>query len=403
MQPGSYVEPSEPPPSYRTAATITTTGTSATDKTVTYEDEDEMIDLNFTEYASQPYHLSLGLTPPSQLSPEITSSGNDFGFFPSMPPPVSPVSSSVFNTGISVDNPFSLGGAGQRESPVGVMVMPDAVPTVLDARKSSKSARAKQHDYGNPMSQGCLNRLDPVPEGSGPLDAERFSELYHNGHIHSSSSSSDDMHGEDSSRRLIFPSANLSSQSSKGRRSSTSKKRERDSNSEWEMSSSLMFHNGRVAQNGHISKEEERDLPVKLSRDDMGGVSPRQMARSLRQQLKEQEISKHKAQLKKKEEEEERKRKLLQEQRAAKIARTYGTPRTYTHEEAFDILGREDRGAVIREAAKYDAQIQFNAERVASSPPTSRQHSREPSVDHQRRPSEDGGDVMKMFDQVTAL
>ena len=398
VHPASYADSSEP---HQTAASATASVTTAAGKTTSYEDDDELIDLNFTEYpVSQPY-LSLGLTPLSQLSPDITSSGNDLGFFPSMPPPVSPVPSSVFNTGISVDNPFSLGRAGQRESPVGALVMPDAVPT-LDSRRASKT-RAKQHD--NSLSPGYLGRLDPVPEGSGPLDDGSY---YHNGQlIHTSSSSSDDMLGDESSKSLIFPSANLLSQSSKQRRrSSSDARRERAldlSNSEWEMGTSLVFHNSRAAQNGHASKEEERDLPVKLSRSEMDDVSPRQMARNLRQQLRDQEILKQKAQLKKKEEEEERKRKTLQEQRAARISKNYGIARV---QESADLLGREAKEhgrAVLREAAKYDAQIQFNAERMASSPPTSRQHSRESSVDHQRRPSKDGERDIVMFDQVTAL
>ena len=402
MQPASYGDPSEQPATYQTATSATASVTTAGGKTTSYEDDDELIDLNFTEYpASQPY-LSLGLTPLSQLSPDITSSGNDLGFFPSMPPPVSPVSASVFSTGISVDSPFSLAGAGHRESPGGALVMPDAVPT-LDSRRASKLSRTKQHD--NPLSQGYLTRLDPVPEGSGPLDDGSY---YHNGQrIHTNSSSSDEMYGEESSKRLIFPSANLSSQPSKQRRkSSSSGKREHAldaSNSEWEMSDSLVFHNSRAVQNGHISREDERDLPVKLSRSEMDDVSPRQKARSLRQQLRQEEILKQKIQLQKKEEEEERKRKAMQEQRAARISKNYGMTRT---QEAVDLLGKEAKEhgrAVFREAAKYDAQIQFNAERIASSPPTSRQHSREPSVDHQRRPSKDSGRDVVIFDQVTAL
>ena len=371
------------PPPY--TATSTTTK-SNTGPTTSYEEEDD-VDLDFTDdFQSQPY-LSLGLTPPSQLSPEPNP--NELGFFPSMLPPVSPATSMFPSSGIPVDSPFNL-SSGQQ--PPAINGMPEAIPS------DSKRRRVK-HD---PLSQGYSTRLETVHEHSGSIE-DCFSEPYSamNGRHPFSSNSSDETRSE--STNLLFPSAHGSGdlapfhlQRHKGkRRKSGTRRREYgvEPKMDYGATSETVFSNRGVVQNGF-----DDDIPVKLEREDR---SPRRAGKHLRQKQREKELEKQKELLMMREEEEERQRRLAQEQRIAREL-------SRTHETAVDY---GNNSIVLKQAAKFDAKAELMAEqsrRVHGSqspmiyPPPHKIWQTQAS--HERRPSREGSEIsLKMFDQVTTL
>lgn len=143
----------------------------------TYEDDNEsLIDLNFSEdIISQPY-LSLGLTPLSQLSPDplASSSNTELGFFPSMLPPVSPLTSLNTGTGISVDTEHS---PGHHE--LDNLVMPDAIlsyPVPLNDIPAKKNRRQPKQtsDFTSNGNVSGNRILGPLIEQRS-LEADDFS------------------------------------------------------------------------------------------------------------------------------------------------------------------------------------------------------------------------------------
>ena len=107
--------------------------------------DDEEVDLFFDEYTTNPY-LSLGLTPASQLSPE-----HDFGYFPGLPPPISPaINDSSYS--ISVDGPLVTG------NPVALQDLPS----------SNGSVRRVVRTGPRDLKELSLSRtkLETVPEHS---------------------------------------------------------------------------------------------------------------------------------------------------------------------------------------------------------------------------------------------
>ena len=135
-----------------------------------YEDDSEsLIDLNFHEdMMSQPY-LSLGLTPLSQLSPDpIGSVGGDFGFFPSMLPPVSAAIPTVMNGSMPVND------SGQMD--MDSLVMPDAMPsTSYGIPEQKRVSRRERNVRGEGMNRAFSNgRLEPVAEQSS-LETDEYS------------------------------------------------------------------------------------------------------------------------------------------------------------------------------------------------------------------------------------
>ena len=137
---------------------------SSIEKSSDYDEEEDEGQLVLPDYDASQAYLSLGLTPLSQLSPDAHTS-NDFGFFPSMPPPVAPSTSSLFSASgsssstLALDNPFSLhSGAGHSSGGmIDTSTMPDAYPE----RRSRKSKYDTQ-----PLSQGFPLKLEPVIEQS---------------------------------------------------------------------------------------------------------------------------------------------------------------------------------------------------------------------------------------------
>ena len=373
------------PPPYTTTSTTTKSNTGPT---TSYEEEDD-VDLNFTDdFPSQPY-LSLGLTPPSQLSPEPNP--NDFGFFPSMLPPVSPAASMFPSSGIPVDSPFNL-SSGQQ--PPAINGMPEAIPS------ESKRRRVK-HD---PLSQGYGIRLETVPEQSGSVE-DCFSEPYNamNGRHLFGSNSSDETRSE--STNLLFPSAHGSGdlapihlQRHKGKRRKSGTRRMEhgvEPKRDYGATSETVFSNRAVIENGF-----DDDIPVKLEREDR---SPRRAGKHLRQRQREKELEKQKELLMKRAEEDERQRRLAQKQRIARdLSRNHETSVDY---------GTDSNSIVLKQAAKFDAKAQLMAEqsgRVHGSqspmiyPPPHKIWQTQAS--HEHRPSREGSEIsLKMFDQVTTL
>lgn len=135
-----------------------------------YEDDSEsLIDLNFHEdMISQPY-LSLGLTPLSQLSPDpVSSIGGDFGFFPSMLPPVSAAIPTVMN------GPMPVNDSAQMD--MDSLVMPDAMPpTNYGVPEQRRASRRERNVRGEGMNSAFSNsRLEPVAEQSS-LETDEYS------------------------------------------------------------------------------------------------------------------------------------------------------------------------------------------------------------------------------------
>ena len=324
----------DPAPPY-TAATATAR-TEATASSYEME-EDDIFDFKFNDDAhTQPY-LSLGLTPLSQLSPPDTGTTSNTGeyFFPSMPPPVTPLGSSVFSISGSSssagpeDSPFQLGN--------GNMMMPEANPVMGDSAIRRMGRRSKHET--SMQSQGYAMKLEPVPEQSCSLD-DSFRDVYHLNTESSSSSS-----GEDPSYQLLHPGMNnklpthLRRTTERTRRKSGTR-RKTDEEEEEEI---IIWNQG------------SEDFPVKLSREEN---SPRQEGRKLRQHLREQELARQKEKLQQKHLEEEKARLAYQKQRAAQIAQDYGS----THQREVNIdqmIPSHNTSLVLEQAMHFEAQAQL--------------------------------------------
>lgn len=330
-----------------------------------------MFDFKFYDDAQTQPYLSLGLTPLSQLSPADpgpSSSGTgDSYFFPSMPPPVTPISS-VFNMnepssapGIPVDSPFHIGAPN--------MVMPEANP-VGSAESARRTGRRSKHEVST-HSQVYAMKLEPVPEQSSLDDS--FQDVFgnpHNQDMESSSSSA-----EDSSYLLL----NLAEENNSklpphlrrkmGKRRKSGTRRRLD-----EEEAGWGDDDGTVMWNKPL-REVVGEFPVKLSREDN---SPRQEGRRLRQELREQELARQKQKLRLKHLEEEKARLMFQEQRAAQIAHDYGSTRR--REISVDQVTSPSHGAgagrlVLEQAMRFEAQAQLLQDLNLSATSSTRQSS----------------------------
>ncbi len=311
------------------ASTYQTSGTGRSSPYVEYE-EDEFIDLQFSEDPTQAY-LSLGLTPLSQIdnfpaSNDLDNGGTseNLGFFPSMPPPVSPMSS-VFsiNTGIPVDSPFNINSGGGGGSG---MVMPDAFSTDTTSSRRPMVSRKGKIDLNAALSQGYALTLETVPEQSGSLDVDNG--LRNGGHIGiitngNAESSSDSFEDQSSERDNLFPSAdisgsNLSLTRQKGVRMRSGVRRGTDY---------LPSDGGMSFLNKDF--DTDVDLPVKIGRH--GSLSPSEEDRIIRQQAREKIEARERAKQKElrlqRLAEDSRRNRLLHEQRA-KSGWDYGATRS---------------------------------------------------------------------------
>lgn len=309
------------------------------------EEEDDIFEFKFNDDAhTQPY-LSLGLTPLSQLSPADPgppSSNGDSYFFPSMPPPVTPISS-VFSmpssapSGIPVDSPFQI------ES--GNMVMPEANPVgsvESAAIVGRRAGRRGKHETSTP-SQGYAMKLEPVPEQSCSLDDGFDPIINHNAESSSSSA-------EDPLSHLLSPSdaklpTHLRRKTGMRRKSGTRRIMEDD-----DCEGTIMWNKP--------LRDVVGDSPVKLSREEN---SPRQHGRRLRQELREQELERQKQALIQKHLEEEKAHLRFQEQRAAEIARDYGSTRQreVNIDQAISPHRHAGGRLVLQQAMRFEAQAQL--------------------------------------------
>jgi hypothetical protein len=306
------------------------------------EEEDEFFDFKFNDDAhTQPY-LSLGLTPLSQLSPADpgppSGSGDSNYFFPSMPPPVTPISSVFSTPGIPVDSPFQL------DTP---MVMPEANPvgTVEStASAARRTGRRGKHETSTPQAYAL--KLEPVPEQSCSLDDGFGTILNHNAESSSSSA-------EDSSYLLLSPSDAGDSKVPPHLRRKTGKRRK--SGTRRRMENDWGDDEGTVMWNKSL-RDVVGDYPVKLSREE----SPRQEGRRLRQEIREQELAKQKEELRQKHLEAEKARLMHQEQRAAQIAHDYGSTRQREVNIDQAISPNLSGGRlVLQQAMRFEAQAQL--------------------------------------------
>ena len=308
------------------------------------EEEDDILDFRFDEgTATQPY-LSLGLTPLSQQSPSDhgpSSAGGDGSdyFFPSMLPPVTPISS-VFsisgpnsNPGIPIDSPFNISGGG-------AMMMPEANPS----ERSTASANPRKPRKGKLDVPVHGLTLDPVPELSCSLDDNPYPTNFINGIIGSSSSSNST---DDPSTGLLFPSADphndypshLQRKTGKRPKSGTRRKLEDG-------------HHLNVDQNMGVKNRAFMDsTPVRLT----PSYSPREEGRRIRQETREMEMVKQKERLRKKKVEEEQTRLLNREKTMLKIAHDYGSTRKFNSNQDL----RSPLNIVQQEALRIDAQIEL--------------------------------------------
>ncbi len=314
------------------ASTYHTSGTGRSSPYAEYE-EDELIDLQFCEDPAQAY-LSLGLTPLSQIdnfpaSNDLLDNGGGsegLGFFPSMPPPVSPMSSvfSLNNTGIPVDSPFNINtssSGGERG-----MVMPDAYLADTTSSRRSMGSRKGKLDLNAALSQGYAMTLETVPEQSGSLDVDNG----YGGHIGiitngNAESSSDSFEGSNE-RDNLFPSAdiggsNLSLTRQRGVRKKSGTRRGSD------------YLAGDVGMS-FLNKDFDGDVDLPVKMDRHGSISPSSEDKFIRQRAREKiesrELAKQRELQRQRVAEDDRRKRLLQEQRGktGSGGRDYGSTRS---------------------------------------------------------------------------
>ena len=272
---------------------------------------------------------------------------------------------SAFSSGIPLDSPFNISGSSGSG-----MVMPDAFPggVIADHPRKSSGGRKNRHDH-NPLSQGYPMKLAPVPEQSDPVDdvfvdsyngrkKQRHGDVMYNGGGWDDEESSSGGSTEETDI-LMFPSADLASSNSQLQRQRGMRKKSgtRRMENGWSQSSQdAMVYSNRGALRDDVPERD--DIP-----DYMAQASPRQKGKFLRQQAREREVTKQKERLKKQAEEDERRRILQQQERAAKIARDYGS----THFREVDIDEQvqmsQNGGRVFQEAMRLEAQLQLKQEK----------------------------------------
>lgn len=360
------------------ASTYQTGGTGRSSPYAEYE-EDELIDLQFSEDPTQAY-LSLGLTPLSQLdnfpaSNDLLDSGGSegLGFFPSMPPPVSPMSSMFSaNTGIPVDSPFNIntgsgGGGGGMD-----------VFSIADTRRTMGSRKGKQ-DLNAALSQGYAMTLETVPEQSGSLDVDNT--LRNGGHIgiisNGNAESSSDSFDE---RDNLFPSAdvggsNLSLTRQRGVRKRSGVRRSGDFSD-----AGISFQNKDF--------DTDVDLPVKMDRH--GSLSPSSEDKFIRQRARERiesrELAKQKELQRKRLAEDDRRKRLFQEQRASS-GRDYGAVRS-----------REVKSNMLPQGGSVGNGYQRRLSRDGGQGTSFDEQQR-----HQREYHTTDGSIVKRYEQLTTL
>jgi len=342
----------EPPPSY----SVTQEGTvksQITNSSYEMEEEDDL-DFRFDDgTATQPY-LSLGLTPLSQLSPPdlgMSPTGGDHGegfVFPSMLPPITPISSifsiagpSANHQGIPSDSPFNIAGGK-------AMLMPEANPSAPDRGSLNANVMPRKPKKGKHDIQAHGMTLEPVLEQSSSLD-EHYPATISNGIVPSSSSSSSN---DDPSVGLLFPSADPHTdyssplQRKAGKRLKSGTRRKPEDNQYLSVDQDNM-----VVKNEAFMADS---APVRLT----PSYSPRQQGRKVREETRELEFVRQKELLKRKKAEEEEARLLNRQRSMQKIAMDYGS----TRKQGLDQNVSMPLNLVQQEAIRIEAQLELMKE-----------------------------------------
>lgn len=363
-------------------------------------DIESQIDLQFHEdYLQSQHYLSLGLTPLSQLSPDpVGMSGNgphEFDYFPSMLPPVSPMTSVMNGTrggsGISVDDDDEDGSA------LDSLVMPDAMPGIPFIPEPKRSTgRRSRVDRGEGMIHAfsATRMLEPLVEQRS-LEADTGQQDFMN--MHSSSSNSDELLETES---LIFPAAMDSP--------NFSRKMAEPSSSHQQEGFDSLFE--KPMQNGYGE-----------FRDNISSTALKEQGRSRRQQARDQAKAEQRALLLNGREEPVKTKRFKSRELEKNIARDYAT---------FTESGRMPSSGIsaLRQEGKFDMSAQHMYKEsmhfkdlddpqnsLAVPVPTResafrsfhlhpQQHTRSSRTRQDRsRDSSDLDDISRITDQITAL
>ncbi len=356
---------------------------------------------------SQPY-LSLGLTPISQLSPDPLMSSStgtsELGFFPSMPPPISPISSMMNTGGISVD----IDDLPDHHTGLDNLVMPDGFISYNLAPVDQHKVKNKEQKMD---SSGRLETLvehssletDDLSSSFGGLGG-RMLDLKANSTLNTSMSTSED--------ELIFPSADGESplMTKKGKKSSSTNGMDFMSDFNDLFTSDYMNQNTKSislskipSSNGNVRGTRNTttsfmdfDDPIDLQND-----------KSRRQHAREIAKAEQKALLLERERDESLR---TERERQEKIAQDYSTFSTGP-------VKKSPRGSVLQHIGKFEAVAELNEEKksqeLITSPTRSPRYGNSVisgliSPHHSysgrpRKPSNDSLDPKTMDDQVTVL
>lgn len=319
---------------------------------------------------SQPY-LSLGLTPLSQLSPDpLGSSGNqDLGFFPSMLPPVSPLTSVMTATGISVDadNPSMHHHGG-----LDTLVMPDAMPSYsIPLHDSKKSRRQPRMDVKTESMNGSFSGsriLETLIEHQS-LEADNVATNISGFSKGISSNSHNSLHArhnmtnlmqqsgsssDDEMDMLVFPSATTNSPlMTRNPRRPLPESSKMDFDDDFDK---FFGGNKKPAQNGSTSPYSS----LKPSYHETAflnasflDIDPVNEGKQRRQQARDIAKAEQKALLLEKRKEEEIKKQMKSRERQETIAKNYAT---------FTEMKQPARGAVMHQIARFDAEAELKEE-----------------------------------------
>lgn len=291
----------------QTGATMAGYTSSSMERSTDYDEDDEDGQLVLPEFEASQAYLSLGLTPLSQLSPDAHTS-TEYGFFPSMPPPVAP-SNSIFSTSTSslaIDSTtFSLQSGGQSN---GSLIDSSLVP---DANLERRTRRNKYDS--TPLSQGFPLKLEPVMEQSPPVTGSQYSGKQ-GGFTSSEESSEGSPRDQD---RFMFPSAIATPEFSRLSQGRTAMRKRPGMKGSSKENLSVISPRGKNMPD-YGSFGVSRHKP---------SLSPSQQAKMKRQKAREIEMAKQKEESRRRREQEERERQQQQEQRMARTARQYNRPR----------------------------------------------------------------------------
>ena len=335
------------------------------------EDNESLIDLNFEDVISQPY-LSLGLTPISQLSPDpMGSSGTDFGFFPSMLPPVSPITSVMHATGISVDPDDS--------PPHQHLVMPDAMLNSynlapMDSRRKKQSRQDNRMGgtngqfYGNGVLETLVEHrsleVDDVTNNisgfsKGTTNSHDSLQTRGNRTVSVSSSEEED----EGSGLFVFPSADTDSPLAPRKRTKVRRSKRLEPSLDFDDDFTDMYYGrgtalSRMKQNGSTAGIGYGNLPGVSYMDpnfglDIEPISPNDQFKDRRQQARDRAKAEQKALLIERKKEEDLRKLKNSKLRHDQIAKDYST---------FTDHKTAPRGSVLQQIARFDAEVELKHE-----------------------------------------